>query len=298
MKYVSPLTILMTLILPLAVSANSSKCPEWTRTISKPMERMYKSERHPIAFGAKLDASSYFWTKGEWFKLPIGYHSAWSMSEYSEIIQDKDRYREWLKTSKYKGYDAKTGDYDPALITKPGVEASFDFWMPDLRYVERNRFWVPSLRPCEAGRPKPGPENYVVNLDIRWPFLPGSADTRTARLFVERTAKTKRGEKLYFQRFNKEENTLDGPISGHKNYTIFSADDQLYVHLDCNENHGGVKLANGSCHGNVWEPLSDLILTVQFPSDRGQRGEKELWREPVEAAISLVKSWRVLEDEQ
>ncbi|MEX0923210.1 MAG: hypothetical protein WDZ84_10575 [Rhodovibrionaceae bacterium] len=52
---------------------------------------------------------------------------------------------------------------------------NFAFWMPSGRFPERNPFWFSSYSPCEAGRPPPEDDNFVVRVNLMTPSdsLPG-----------------------------------------------------------------------------------------------------------------------------
>jgi hypothetical protein len=84
-----------------------------------------------------------------------------------------------------------------------------------------------------------------------------------------------------------------GPISGFKDYEIYSDDNNLAVMLGCDAFLPLDLEENPICSGYVWQRSSNLVLFVTFPSDRGQLGQDERWRAPVMAAISLVTSWRL-----
>jgi hypothetical protein len=86
---------------------------------------------------------------------------------------------------------------------------------------------------------------------------------------------------------------LNGPISGSKDYNIYSDDGDLVAMFFCTELWGEEPAPNPTCAGHIWQKSMDLILFLKFPADKGQRGHEELWRRPVSTAISLVSEWRI-----
>jgi hypothetical protein len=246
--------------------------------------------------GVDFSTPAHYWNRGTWFRMAHGYANPWIGPPNDRLRVDRDRYTEWLAATPLTGFDPATGMFNEALI--PQVEKlppEFAFWMPTLRPVERNRRTVPFYRPCEAGRPRPTWDEYVVAFDIDWPFLPGSEAASGARRFNIASELRMAGKPVQLQGMRNYEHTLDGPISGFKNYEIYSDDNNLAVMLGCDDFLPLDLEENPICAGYVWQRSSNLVLFVRFPSDRGQLGRDERWRAPVMAAISLVTSWRLNE---
>ena len=287
--------ICTSIFLASASQADEGQCPPWINEDQNIVEKTYRylrfSDRQPSGVGLELSIPSYFWERGVWFEMPFGYRNPWIHLPHAEEVTDKVKYTQWLGKSTYKGYDTETGQFDAGLITKGGIDGLFAFWMPSLRYVERNRWNVPHYRPCEAGRPRPSDDEYVVTFNIEWPFLPDSESSPPARRFRIAAERLAKGEPLTGQHSPIQEHNLDEEITGTKDYFIYSDDGNLVAQLYCVERRGGKPAPNPGCAGHVWERSSDLILYIRFPADRGQRGSLELWREPVQAAITLAKSW-------
>ena len=244
--------------------------------------------------GVDFSTPAYYWNMGTWFRMAHGYANPWIGPPNDRLRVDRDRYTEWLAATPLKGFDAATGKFNEALI--PQVEklpAEFAFWMPSLRPVERNRWKVRFYRPCEAGRPRPTWDEYVVAFDIDWPFLPGSEAAYGAGPFRHVAELLAMGQPMPLRGMKNYEQSLDGPITGLKDYEIYSDDGVLAVNLNCDAFLPLDLEENPICAGYVWQRSSDLVLFVRFPSDRGQLGQDERWRAPVMAAISLVTSWRL-----
>jgi hypothetical protein len=79
------------------------------------------------------------------------------------------------------------------------------------------------FRPCEAGKPKPTDENYIVYFEIVRPFLSGSENDISTLVFREPT--NKYTELLFPSTSSGMEFNKDGLISGSKDYRIDSDDD-------------------------------------------------------------------------
>jgi hypothetical protein len=90
---------------------------------------------------------------------------------------------------------------------------------------------------------------------------------------------------------------LSGPISGHKDYDIYSDDGDVFALLRCSAWLGFTqRIARApSCSGHVWKRSSNVILFLIFPSDRGQFGYEERWREVVDGALLLLQEWHSAE---
>jgi len=277
------------------LAAASPRCPDWATEDAPIVTGTYKhyyTKNKSLGIGLPFAEKAYYWTKGVWFEMPFGYHNPWPIKRVASAIFDKERYKKFLSTVNAKGFDPETEKYNPELITQGGVPRPFVFWMPSLRYLERNRLNVPNSRPCEAGRKAPTKNEYVVKFRIDWPFLADSENSdpvRSFRLAAERLATD---GKLPLQDSKSFEHTLNGPITGDKSYKIYYDDKDLAVQFLCWPFIGIDASRNPICRGRVWQRSTDLVLYMSFPSDHGQVKHDKRWLEPVNAAISLAKKWR------
>ena len=288
--------VLLALVLP-GLAVARGRCPPET-VEDQPILLRDPSvyELVPGERGVDFSTPAYYWYMGTWFRMAHGFSNPWIGPPNDRVVIDRQRFTEWLAATPYTGFDPATGKFNEALI--PPVEMlhdQFAFWMPALRPVERDRWTVPFYRPCEAGRPRPTWDEYVVAFYIDWPFLPGSEAASGARPFTYVAELLSIGQPMPSRGLKNFEHSLDGPITGLKDYKIYSDDGVLAVNLNCDDFLPLDLEENPICAGYVWQRSSDLVLFVKFPSDRGQLGQDERWRAPVMAAISLVTSWRLNE---
>lgn len=276
-------------------NAVEEDCPAWALPDAPLLENGYQYRSRvtgePVNPGPPFTEKAYYWTGGVWFEMPLGYRNPWPV--IPSLFTDKDEYRGLLASfSLVTGFDPNTGEFNPALLKRERDELSkFAFWMPSLRYVERDR--APTLtRPCEAGRPPPTEAEYTVSFSIQWPFLPDSADSPPARRFKLAQERLDNGQPLTGQYFAEPKYNLDRRVSGEQDYFIYRDDGDLAAGFHCTERSGNEPGLQPLCAGYVWQRSKDLILSVSFPIDRGQGGTQELWREPVEAAIGLAEQWK------
>lgn len=272
--------------------AAGPRCPDWTTEDAPIITGTYKpSKNKSLGIGSPFAEKTYFWTKGVWFELPFGYRNPWVTKDIASAILDKERYKRFLLTLKSKGFDPETGKYNPELIIQGGAPSSFVFWMPSLRYLERNRLSVPHNRPCEAGRKAPTKNEYVVKFRIDWPFLVDSENSHQVHNFRLAAQRLANDGKLPLQDSERFEHTLNGPITGYKYYNIYYDNKDLVVQFLCSPFIGTDASRNPICHGRVWQRSADLVLYMSFPSDHGQVKNDKRWLEPVNAAISLANKW-------
>ena len=102
--------------------------------------------------GIPLGKEYYFNAHGTWLKIPYGYLNPWPHTRLEEITP-------------------KSVDADKI---RPAQRIAFVFWMPTLRWPERDPLSVPSFTPCEYGRRIPEDGEYVVEAAIEWPWLSDS----------------------------------------------------------------------------------------------------------------------------
>jgi len=286
--------VLLAVVLPGLALARGRCPPEIADSLPILLRDPSVSEVVPEERGVDFSTPAHYWNMGTWFRMAHGYANPWIGPPNDRSRVDRDRYTEWLAATSSKGFDPATGKLNEALI--PPVEtlrAEFAFWMPTLRPVQRDRWTVPFYRPREAGRPRPTWDEYVVAFDMDWPFLPGSEAASGPNRFNIASELRLAGKPVQLQGMRNYEHTLDGPVSGFKDYEIYSDDNNLAVMLGCDDFLPLDLEENPICAGDVWQRSSDLVLFERFPSDRGQLGQDERWRAPVMAAISLVTSWRL-----
>ncbi len=269
-------------------------CPPWATPDASRLERGWTWIRNTDGsakkvLGPPFTEEGYYWNRGVWFRIPMGYFNPWPRFPWKHM--DLKDYKELLADSKSNGFDEVTGEFNKDLIVKDGSDTNFSFWMSSRRYVERNKAYVPSFRPCEAGYPKPEEDQYVVQFRILWPFLPDSGLSPPAHVFRVQEETLQRGELLPLQKVGRIEHTLNGPISGRERYHIYSNGEDLAVSIRCTA-YIDSQLPNPLCSGHVWQKSENLILHVIFPSEFGQVGSIEKWRDPVYAAIEFSKQWR------
>jgi hypothetical protein len=271
-------------------------CPDWAAADKPILEQSYLFRGYvdgePKIPGPRLDAPSWYWKQGVWFKMPFGYQNPWPKQSYALAVTDKQRYMATLSTMNYKGFDPKTETYDPELVTGEGIDGQFAFSMPGLRYVERDQWYSPAFRPCEAGRPASSENDYVVRFHIDWPFLPGFEDSYLSRRFRFAAEDLKNTGRVSEQEMKSAEHSRNGPISGSKEYNIYDDDGDLAVMLRCTAFVGKSAPLNPGCNGWIWQRSSQLSIFLAFPADQGQFGTEKRWIAPVGGAIKLAKDWQ------
>ena len=218
------------------------------------MERSFRfvSSRtgEPHGVGPRFDALAHYWMMGTWFKLPYGYLNPWLDAETGEKLLDKQAYIELLaKHSSTTGFDPETQGHNANLVTKGSLRGGFAFWYPSLRYLERNKMFLPSYRPCEAGRERPSPTEFVVEFRLEWPFLPESGFSPPARTFRLQKERLSRGEPLVFFGMKSKEHAYYEPISGYNDYVIYHDGRDLAVSLLCRAFRGAEVPVNPLCRG-------------------------------------------------
>jgi hypothetical protein len=269
-----------------------SECPDWA-TPDAPIWQRYGWSKTELdaAYAPPFTAMAYFWAHGTWLEFPLGYKNPWPGLAQSWVTTDRKKYITFLASPKARRFPPGPIEYTSSL-KRSWAEPHFVFWMPSLRYFERNTLEVPSYRPCEAGRPPPTESEYLVGFRVVWPFLPNSGESEGARVFRVQAERLAAGRSLTFQDSRRTEHTAIGPISGEQDYKIYADDGDLVVNLRCDAPVSREMGRNPLCAGHVWQRPSNLILFLSFPSDQGQIGLEERWRAPVKAAIDLVSGWR------
>ncbi|WP_420862855.1 hypothetical protein [Algirhabdus cladophorae] len=265
--------------------AGSGRCPAWAQIDAPIAQNTFVSVSsvtgEAFGLGPALDTDAAVTLGGVRFEMPLGYRNPWP---------DKDRAEAMIAE---RAQDLKAQER-PINVTSisPARTDPFAFWMPSGRIVERNMAQSPYLRPCEAGRAAPEAEDYVVRFGVLWPGGDGAEDDEATRRFRRATNALALTGSVATQKIAGTEHSLNGPITGTKNYGVYHDDGDLAVMLVCVERRGGQPAINPLCAGHVWDRAAQLVLAIRFPADQGQRGETPLWRAPVTRAVELAVSWR------
>lgn len=231
----------------------------------------------------------YRWYKGTWFKMPIGFRNPWR--GYLGCVPTREAYEFNLRSSEGWGYDATTGKYNPLLDTKPApLVDNFAFCMPSMSYFERHYYIygngrVKGVGPCEDKTRAASETDYPVTFRIREPFVEGVENSSNALPFLNNMKSFKEKGFYISQNVPRAEHNQNGPISGEKDYYIYSDDSDLAVLFMCNIN-------TFLCDGKVWAKSRQLLFDITLPFDRVQINEDVLWVEPVHKVIELIEDWR------
>lgn len=270
--------LLFVLTLTLTVPAYSQdrdaqRCPSWVTPDMPITESTFqfwsKAQNKPVGVGPRLDALMYHWNRGILFHVPYGYFNPWSMSSIDQDVQlpTLDKYLSNLaRNSDNTGYDASTGLFNSDLLKREDVlSPTISFWMPSLRYVEQNMQTAYKYQPCEPGR-EPATENqYVVRFRIEWP---GTQN-------IEQSPHMKRFENAQLR-----------PLSNPNSFKRFA--DDYYVNLRCTFGRG--------CDGWIWDRDRNYILYIILPEFLRQKDSQDFWKNPTNAAIQLLESWKLKQE--
>ncbi|MEO1086095.1 MAG: hypothetical protein AAFY88_17790 [Acidobacteriota bacterium] len=167
----------------------------------------------------------------------------------------------------------------------------FAFWMPTLRFPERNPIFTGNLRSCEAGRLLPGPDDFVVKarLEIAFREPLESESYYSVSKAQEREARLKKWAGGY--RAQKYDLTMDA--------YIFSSQDEASAWISSNIDRERFRYlischyhsAQPLCHGHAFIQDDKLGFYLRFPA-------RKLWdlNAIVLAARDLVISWKLEAD--
>lgn len=297
LRYCGILCWVFILFAPLAAFGAEKRCPPWASAdgpiLKTPNQNKYWASKNTnrTLIKPRFDELTYYWDQGTWFRMQYGYLNPWNSTYRGKHTRTLEEYIRIIRRT--KGYDVQTGEYNPNIGEGRRGSPWFAFWMPSMRYVERNTRWTAYLRPCETGRKPPSKEEYVVRFKIDWPFLAKSESSHFAQSFKNAEKNMQRTGRDFFQDLANSEHSLNGFITGNKHYYIYSDTDELSVRFRCTPYLGINAPSNPLCDGQVWSKKLDLLLYLWFPSDQGQNGTTELWRQPVEATIQLIRSWKL-----
>lgn len=210
--------------------------------------------------GRELSKEYFFNASGTWLKVPLGHLSPW--------------------------YGAPLEDITPATPgaseKRMGTGISYAFWMPTLRWPERDTLSIASSRFCENGRKMPEDGEFIVIASIENPWLPLSTSPLRDRLPAERLENTKKNLGAEFSGTKYDLNYYDG--SEEAPFDHFFSGSEPSVILQCAK---AERVPNPICFGHVWWSMENLGLTVQFSLLDLPR-----WRENIDAAYELAHRWR------
>ena len=199
--------------------------------------------------------------RGQWFEVPQGYLQSWSLPD--ELRQ-------------------RVGD--PGAFDAPFLD--FAFWMPTLRWPERQQINTPSYRPCEAGRPVPGLGEYIVRAIVQWPWLPNPE----GKLY-------QRPDDTLANRIEWQRQRLDTAVEEHgllrlggdrAAFDFYHSPPGIVPRLSlrCNPKTGR-QPPNPSCNGTAWWPDENLGIRLVFA-----RIDLPDWRAIADSARALAYQWR------
>ncbi len=182
------------------------------------------------------------------------------------------------------GYLRSQGGREPGQVYKQkGID--FAFWMPTKRFVERSVITTPNYRPCEAGRPRPTKEDFVVK--AFYEAIGRNADDQLstpARKFANRM-------RHWRYDFREEHGLLRFWLEA---YDVDKEESASYRHLDGTQPQIMMtcatalsKLSNPGCGADVYFAERNLYFRLWFAADAV--GE---WRGAAEAAVELLDIWR------
>lgn len=255
--------------------------------------RSFTAENTLRGTGLPLDTIVHYWKDGTWFLHPLGYRNPWPPLSFQNTLVDREAYSNWLSEQPFTGFDRKTGLFTNELVSSNVIPPQFAFWMPNKRLVERPLHNYPGFLPCENGRPEPSTDEYIVKFVIWHAFRSGSENDPAVRRFKLAEERLSSGKVLGMQRIDRFEHSLNGPISGTRQHTIYDDNGTIAVSFFCSAYVGSIAPPNPLCSGWVWDRSDDLILQMKFPADRGQVGSDPIWMQPVFTALELVSNWRV-----
>ncbi|MEH3125283.1 hypothetical protein [Agrobacterium cavarae] len=230
--------------------ADNVTCPPSIKPSNSVNQRDYR--------GRELSKEYFFNASGTWLKVPLGHLSPW--------------------------YGAHLEDITPATPgaseKRMGTGISYAFWMPTLRWPERDTLSIPSFRFCEDGRTMPLDGEYLVIVSMTNSWLPLIGSPSNYPLPAESLEKIKANLGA----------TLSGTEHGLDHYErggmlqYFFHDGEPSVILECDKE---AILPNPLCFGDVWWSSEKLRLNVKFSLQ-----DLPLWRENIDAAYELAHRWR------
>ena len=217
-------------------------------------------------YGEPLDTPVEFEFQGTKFRIPLGYLVPWP------------RYA--AHKCKLYGCPDKPAEFPPRL--------RFSFWMPDGRYPERTaNFFM--KRPCEAGRPRPTDDQYLVSVSVRY-FRRPVPDTDAFASYISRLS-----TRLYKNDLPDRWRIADHlSPSGHPVYVNKIGGGELnLVHYfeDAGDTAVSTKCSTislSTCESVYWLRAEGLMFVVYYARERVE--DRHLIEAKIEA---LLSQWEV-----
>lgn len=268
-------------------------CPPWIKedgkvlkhsgqyTISKDSETNIERQRF-YKVGPDLRRKVYLKAYDVWLSMPLGYIQPWPI-----ITSDDAPIFDWDKMQNISEDQELRPDTNPKI---PG----FAFWMPDLRYVERNKHGQAWRRLCESGRPRPNAHQYVVDFFVMFPPGGSNFEKSGAALYLQSTMSPRHTVAPPGQKNGRSIEVIingRGQSDGTKRTYIYSNNTNLVAMFDCDPYMKYSKLHPALCHGFVWESGTNVSLRITIPSEEWLKYNINAWTKPAAAAVTLVKSW-------
>ena len=248
--------------------ARAEQCPEWATPDRPKIERTFLYwSGGPVNEGPRLDDTSYYYYRGALFEMPYGYQNPWSYTEFSEALNYEEYVSLVIRHPHLFGFDESKFEFNRDLLEEDLQSDSFgsrtfSFWMPSLRYVESNMKLGAPFRPCEAGRTRSSENDYVVQFRIWWPGALENGLTHVDELI----SNSRRSSVVQYS---------DNDVLGQEVAVIPSCPNE------------------SMCSVRVWVKDKNLGLFLIFPERARKPGPDGLWREPLEAAVTLIESWKL-----
>lgn len=179
-----------------------------------------------------------------------------------------------------------------ARIVNKTEGSGFWFWMPSMRYVERNMVVTTSFYPCEDGRPlaTEEQEEYVVHAIITEPEKMADGTELIPSQMVTNMLSTYHGKenlslKKEYGLVRFESKQYPNPSVKRYHYIDgTSPQAMMYCTLDT---------PNKNCHGYFYFPDTKFYVTMHFPTSKLPH-----WKEILKSTQILLDKWRVKNPEE
>ncbi|MCJ8336124.1 MAG: hypothetical protein MJH10_18130, partial [Epibacterium sp.] len=83
------LLVLLCVLSPSFALAAEKRCPPWIDGSRPVVERTYRyltTDKLPTRQGLALSTPSYYWTRGAWFEMPLGYQNPWIHLPFAKAV--------------------------------------------------------------------------------------------------------------------------------------------------------------------------------------------------------------------
>lgn len=261
------LFLILALLIP-QVGKAEPRCPDTFSPSNT--KRTVTSDLYPIPLDKKITVLY----EGDYYQIPAGYFTGWSV----------------LKTNK-----RHPSDHIPKGINPDEVQQysslNFNFWMPSLRYPERQLIETSSLRPCEDGRSYVSEDSkeYLVAV-----FTQGSDELKPSQKFQNSIDGISGG--MEGQLFTKKHGLLEyysknlppKDTKASKRYTNIKGT-LPEVMIRCTPLV--VTELTPICTGFYYYPKKNIHLMINFETQ-----DLPHWRKNVDAAFQLLERWKVTDN--